>query len=114
MADFGPAIALKLTDEIRDQIRNGAIQNGDQIFDALKASIASMLSNRIEQNPPLADAEGTYALAGRVCTVMNAGAGDVTDRPLVWMIVGVNGGGKTTTIGKLAHRFVQTELKVST
>lgn len=27
-------------------------------------------------------------------------------RPGVLLIVGVNGGGKTTTIGKLAHKFV--------
>jgi len=29
------------------------------------------------------------------------------DRPYVVMVVGINGVGKTTTIGKLAHRFVQ-------
>jgi signal recognition particle GTPase len=27
------------------------------------------------------------------------------DKPAVIMFVGVNGGGKTTSIGKLAHRF---------
>jgi signal recognition particle GTPase len=29
------------------------------------------------------------------------------------MIVGVNGGGKTTTIGKLAHRFNKESVKVT-
>jgi fused signal recognition particle receptor len=33
-------------------------------------------------------------------------------RPAVIMIVGVNGGGKTTTIGKLAHRFNNENVKV--
>jgi fused signal recognition particle receptor len=33
-------------------------------------------------------------------------------RPAVIMIVGVNGGGKTTTIGKLAHRFKNENVKV--
>lgn len=40
-------------------------------------------------------------------------AGDVPDhKPYVIMVVGVNGVGKTTTIGKLAYRFSQLGLKV--
>ena len=35
-----------------------------------------------------------------------------TQQPHVIMVVGVNGSGKTTTIGKLAHRFVQEGRKV--
>ena len=35
-----------------------------------------------------------------------------TDRPYVIMVVGVNGVGKTTTIGKLAHQFKQAGKKV--
>ena len=38
---------------------------------------------------------GEYALASR------------PDKPLVLLVVGVNGSGKTTTIGKLAHRYKQ-------
>ena len=29
------------------------------------------------------------------------------ETPLIILVIGVNGGGKTTTIGKLAHRFKQ-------
>ncbi len=36
----------------------------------------------------------------------------VTDPPAVVMVVGVNGSGKTTTIGKLAHRFIGEGRKV--
>jgi len=43
-------------------------------------------------------------------TLESAGSAAIADRPatgpLVLMIIGVNGTGKTTTIGKLAHRFV--------
>ncbi len=35
-----------------------------------------------------------------------------TDGPLVILVVGVNGSGKTTTIGKLAHRYTQQGKKV--
>ena len=34
-------------------------------------------------------------------------------KPAVLLIVGVNGGGKTTTIGKLAHKFSNEGAKVS-
>ena len=34
-------------------------------------------------------------------------------KPAVLLIVGVNGGGKTTTIGKLAHKFGNEGAKVS-
>ncbi|MFQ5646701.1 MAG: signal recognition particle-docking protein FtsY [bacterium] len=34
-------------------------------------------------------------------------------KPFVIMVVGVNGSGKTTSIGKLAHRFVRGNLKVT-
>ncbi|XSG81913.1 MAG: signal recognition particle-docking protein FtsY [Methyloligella sp. ZOD6] len=30
---------------------------------------------------------------------------EMAQKPFVWLVVGVNGTGKTTTIGKLAHRF---------
>ena len=33
-------------------------------------------------------------------------------RPTIWLVVGVNGTGKTTLIGKLAHRFVKEGKKV--
>ncbi len=37
---------------------------------------------------------------------------DPASRPMVWLITGVNGSGKTTTVGKLAHYFKKTGRKV--
>jgi len=37
----------------------------------------------------------------------SAGLAEVEEGPLVILVVGVNGSGKTTTIGKLAHRYKQ-------
>jgi len=37
---------------------------------------------------------------------------DMTEKPFVWLVVGVNGTGKTTTIGKLSHRFQSQGKKV--
>ena len=36
----------------------------------------------------------------------------IPDMPYVIMVVGVNGVGKTTTIGKLAHKFKKSGFKV--
>ncbi|ODA66208.1 Signal recognition particle receptor FtsY [Methyloligella halotolerans] len=37
----------------------------------------------------------------------------MAEKPFVWLVVGVNGTGKTTTIGKLAHRFETQGKKVT-
>ena len=84
MADFGPRTALKIVDQLRKQIKGGRLKSGDEIRTELKRSIVALLRER----------GGSSELD----------LGDGT--PAVVLIVGVNGGGKTTSIGKLAHRFV--------
>lgn len=83
MSDFGPKTSFKIVDAIREQVRAGSLRTGAEIRAALRASIAGLLRDR----------GGDTALA----------LGDA--RPAVLMLVGVNGGGKTTTVGKLAHMF---------
>ena len=85
MSDFGPTTSLKIVDEIREEVRAGKLKTGEQIRTALKASITHLLRQR-------------------------GGAAELTlgdAKPAVLLIVGVNGGGKTTTIGKLANKFAQ-------
>lgn len=93
MSDFGPRTALAVVDAIRDRARSGELRTGQQIRDALRASIRELLRRR----------GGDAGLA--------LGGGEVSG-PAVLLIVGVNGGGKTTTIGKLAHKFRQEGAKV--
>lgn len=49
------------------------------------------------------------SMCSNLAHVVNRGANNTLDfkgaKPGVLLIVGVNGGGKTTTIGKLAHKF---------
>jgi fused signal recognition particle receptor len=85
MSDFGPRTSFKIVDEIREKVRNGELKTGEEIRSALKASILHVLKER----------GGSTELR----------LGDA--QPAVILIIGVNGGGKTTTIGKLAHRFAQ-------
>lgn len=84
MSDFGPSTAFKIVDEIRLQVRDGKLKTGPEIRSALKASIVHVLRQR----------GGATELEVATAT-----------KPAVILIVGVNGGGKTTTIGKLANKF---------
>jgi fused signal recognition particle receptor len=82
-ADVGVATTNALLDGLRAKVQSKEISGGDDLLEALGASIRQLL-----------DAVGSRALRldGR------------EDHPDVWLFVGVNGVGKTTTIGKLARR----------
>ncbi|EFJ27810.1 hypothetical protein SELMODRAFT_77470 [Selaginella moellendorffii] len=83
ISDFGPRTAIKIVDGLRKDVLAAKLKTGQEIKLALKKSIVKLLTSR-------------------------AGSTDLklgTRRPAVIMVVGVNGGGKTTTIGKLAHRL---------
>lgn len=89
-ADFGPRTSLKVVDQIRSKLKDGKLKNGEQIRSELKLSILELLQKR----------GGNTDLQ----------LGDT--QPGVILVVGVNGGGKTTTIGKLAHKFNSEGVKV--
>jgi len=89
-ADFGPKTALKVVDIIRSKVKQGKLTTGEQIRGELKQSILDLLHTR----------------GGN--TDLQLGA----EQPGVILVVGVNGGGKTTTIGKLAHKFDSEGVKV--
>jgi fused signal recognition particle receptor len=82
-ADVGVVTTGVLLDDLRAKVQSREISGGDDLLEALGASIRQLL-----------DSVGSRALRfdGR------------EDRPDVWLFVGVNGVGKTTTIGKLARR----------
>ena len=82
-ADFGPRTALKVVDKIRAGLRNGKVKSQDDIRLGLRNSILAVLNSSTGPS------------------TLNLGSG----RPGVVLVVGVNGGGKTTTIGKLAHKL---------
>lgn len=83
-ADFGVAATLRLTDHAEQVLRRGKARGGNQLVDALKAEITEILR-------PAAEGELRAAESG----------------PSVYLMVGVNGVGKTTSVAKLAHHLVQ-------
>lgn len=82
IADVGIDTATRLTDELR--VKAKANDDPSYLRGELRSSIRTLLQ--------------------RVATPME---GLRDGEPLVILVVGVNGSGKTTTIGKLTHRFMQ-------
>ncbi|HET9551634.1 MAG TPA: signal recognition particle-docking protein FtsY, partial [Anaeromyxobacteraceae bacterium] len=84
-ADIGVKTATKLLEAVREKVRSRALSDPEKVKEALRAEIGRILAldgaARPFEPPP--------------------GAG----RPWVVMVVGVNGSGKTTTIGKLAAKL---------
>jgi fused signal recognition particle receptor len=66
------------------------------------------LVRRLEEHEPASESELLEGLEEAVTELFEAdgeGRLALTDKPSVLLVVGVNGTGKTTTIGKLAHRL---------
>lgn len=87
MADVGPKAAGSIVDALREKVKKGKIPDSVSLKKALKEEIKSALQ----------DGNG-IKITG--------------EKPFVILAVGVNGVGKTTTIGKLAKRFTDEGLKV--
>ena len=81
-ADLGVDTTMKLIDSLTDAANRKQLKDGDALYELMKQEMAAMLKTA-EQ--PL---------------VINK-----DKKPFVILMVGVNGVGKTTTIGKLAKQF---------
>ncbi len=90
MADIGANTTQELLEKTREQVRRNELADGQALKKALKEMILGYLIN--------ADHPVDLALPAQP--------------PFVVMVLGVNGVGKTTTIGKLAHKFTQAGQKV--
>jgi fused signal recognition particle receptor len=80
-ADAGMGVAQQLVASLRERVRLERIATAEEALGALKAEMLSMLTVR----------DRALHLDGR---------------PSVVVVVGVNGSGKTTTLGKFAHRLL--------
>jgi fused signal recognition particle receptor len=85
-ADIGVKTATKLLESAREKVRRRELSDPERLKDALREEIARIL-----------------ALGGDPSAARPLELGAA--RPWVVMVVGVNGSGKTTTIGKLASKL---------
>lgn len=92
-SDVGVDTTLKIIDRIEERVAKDKYLGTDELNKILREEIAGLLS---ETN---SGEETEYTIPA-------------DKKPYVMMVVGVNGVGKTTTIGKLAHQFNKQGLKV--
>ena len=83
-ADVGVAASTELVEKLRKRMKAREFADANALLAALRAELVAMLA--------------PVAVPLRI---------EGAARPFVILTVGVNGVGKTTTIGKLAHRFKQ-------
>lgn len=86
-SDVGTKASAEIIKTIREKSQKGEVSDVDSVKELLKKEMVSILGN----SQP----------------IMVYG-----DKPFVILAIGVNGVGKTTTIGKLAHRFYSQGLSV--
>ncbi len=92
-SDVGVDTTLKIIERIEERVASDKYVNTSELNAILREEIAGLLEENNSGN------ETDYVVPEM-------------DEPYVIMVVGVNGVGKTTTIGKLAHQFKKKEKNV--
>ncbi len=86
-SDVGAKTSMDIIDRIRDRVKSQGYEDASELMRLLREEVGAFLADEPVKT------DGTSIL------IPDA------KRPYVVMIVGVNGVGKTTTIGKLAHNY---------
>lgn len=86
-ADVGISTTTSLLDGLRTKVKESKLSTPQQVVDALKQDLKDRFVGRDRSL-------------------------QIADKPTVWLFVGVNGVGKTTTIGKVGQRQAQEGRKV--
>ncbi len=86
MSDVGVHTAEKICDELRKKVKKSGESDSEKVKDMLKEIIVEIM--------------------GEDCQL------DLSQKPTVILVIGVNGVGKTTTIGKMAHYYKSQGKKV--
>lgn len=86
MGDAGVHTAEKICDELKNRVKKEGIKDPDEINRLLEETVSEMLSGGEEL--------------------------DISTSPSIILVIGVNGVGKTTTIGKLANNLSKQGKKV--
>ncbi len=91
-SDVGVDASLRIVEELKERVKRDGMESPELVFESLKESLVADLDTE--------DAESLWR-------------DDIEQEgPYVILMVGVNGAGKTTSIGKLAHHFTQSGKKV--
>ena len=86
VSDIGVSATEEIMERLRDDVKEGRLKEKEQVIDALRVILEDMIGEGEEL---------------RLDTV-----------PSVILVIGVNGAGKTTSIGKISNRLIQKGKKV--
>ena len=86
MSDVGVNATEEIIDRLRDEVKAGRLKEKEQVIDTLKSILEEMIG------------EG--------------GELELTTTPSIILVIGVNGAGKTTSIGKISNRLIKRGKKV--
>jgi len=94
LGDVGMSATQTLISQLRREAKNQKAESADDLKMILATLVENLLSKLERPQNPLDFLPST------------------PNQPTVWLIIGVNGAGKTTSIGKICHYFQQTGHKV--
>jgi fused signal recognition particle receptor len=96
-ADTGVATAQKVLEDVQRRVQKEGLKDPSEVRDALKDELVAILGTAQPRGKLWRNGEGPEPVA----------------RPAVILVVGVNGTGKTTSIGKLAYALRQDDAQVT-
>lgn len=108
-SDLGPKTVQRLLDAVDESLSHGQKSDLEAVRRALSSEILKIFSFVHEE--PI-NGEARLAKSNEDVSGVLHLTGNIETKPLVWLIVGVNGVGKTTTIGKLANAVAKSGKKV--
>lgn len=100
-SDVGVDTTLDIIHRVQERVKKDKYLTTSELNNILHDEIAQMLTSPEDSAPLVSDKDKA-----------EADGSTTTKKPYVIMVVGVNGVGKTTTIGKLANMYKQQGLKV--
>ncbi|MBR4883562.1 MAG: signal recognition particle receptor subunit alpha, partial [Bacteroidales bacterium] len=96
-SDLGVDTTLKIIDSLQERVARDKFMNTEELNTILREEIEKLLDINPAEESDGSEEEKVF---------------DFSKKPYVIMVVGVNGVGKTTTIGKLASRLKNSGKKV--
>lgn len=98
--DMGVDTALKIIDNLQERVHRDKFMSFDELVDILRDEIEHLFDAAGSSS-----GESVHGAAGTSASGQEALPFDFSKKPYVVLVVGVNGVGKTTTIGKLAAKL---------
>jgi len=97
-ADAGVQTTAKILDDLKERVKKEGLRQPDQALTDLKDELVAALKIEAERGKLWGRSNGSFF------DRLTSGAPPLP-KPAVILVVGVNGTGKTTSIGKLAHTY---------